>query len=128
MTVLEQQAPEILSSFGPDLSLLPLDLPYEDGEPVDWKGEYLGVEGTWLRHFTPEGTMVPTHKEAREAQALAAEQQITAERQRAATERQRVEIAQQHAEAEQQRADTLAQEVEALRNRLNAAGIDPDAE
>lgn len=99
----------------------------------EWEGEYLGVQATWLRFFTPEGELVLTHKEAGRRRTAIERRHAEAERQRAlaaeqqaAAERQRAEVAQQQAATERQRSAAFAQENEKMRALLRAAGIDPD--
>jgi Uma2 family endonuclease len=53
-----------------------------------WHGRRLGQEGTWLRLFRPNGSLVPT-----------AEEQAAAARERAEAEKRRVEAAQERAAA-----------------------------
>lgn len=77
-----------------------------------WEGPYLGEHATWLRFYDAEGNLVLTAAEA--------------ERQRAETEHQRAETERQRAETERQRAETAETELAKLRERLRAAGIDPD--
>jgi Uma2 family endonuclease len=68
---------------------------------TEWTGPFENLEGTWLRWCLPDGTLIPTGAEQRDA-----------EKQRADEEKQR-------ADGEKQRADKLAE-------RLRALGIDPD--
>lgn len=76
---------------------------------------YLGVQGEFLRYFTPEGVLVPTPAEEAEQ-----------ERARADEERARADEAQAQAEAERKRAQEEHQRAERLAARLRALGIDPD--
>lgn len=80
---------------------------------VIWNGVYEGRNDAWLRWAKPDGTLIPTGREAEKQRADAAERRATAEKKRASAEKQR-------ANAEKQRAGALAA-------RLRAAGIDPDA-
>jgi hypothetical protein len=68
---------------------------------VRWQGAYAGVDATWLRWTTPDGTLLPTPDESTQLERLRAEQ----ERLRAEQERTRAEQEQQRAEQERQRAD-----------------------
>ncbi|MBY0232764.1 MAG: Uma2 family endonuclease [Gemmataceae bacterium] len=68
-----------------------------------WEGTYRGITGAWLRPWDPDTGQMISMTEEREA----------AQRQRADQERQRAE------DAERER--------DRLRERLRAAGIDPDA-
>ena len=79
---------------------------------VRWHGIYAGVEATWLRWATLDGTLLlPTPQEALEAETQRAEaetQRAEAETRRAEAEAQRAETETQRADAEKQRADTEA--------------------
>ena len=74
------------------------------------EGEFEGVRARWLRWHTRDGAVLPTGGE------------------RADVEKQRAEVEKQRAEVEKQRADTAEARAERLRERLRAAGIDPDAD
>jgi hypothetical protein len=63
-----------------------------------WQGEFQGLNRLWLRWYDTEGNWLPTE----------------AERQ------------QQIAELERQRATQAESQLEALRQKLRAAGIDPE--
>jgi len=70
-----------------------------------WKGNYQGIDATWLRWATLEGELLPTPEEQ--------------ERQHAERERQRAERERQHAQQERQRADRAeAQLLQTARNLL----------
>lgn len=73
-----------------------------------WRGNYGGIERTWLRWCDRNGVLLATGLEAK-----------LQEQQRAEQERQRAEQERQRAEQEHQRADVLAA-------RLRELGIDPD--
>jgi Uma2 family endonuclease len=68
---------------------------------VRWKGAYGGVDATWLRWATPDGTLLPTPDESTQLERVRAEQ----ERLRAEQERLRAEEARLRAEQERERAD-----------------------
>lgn len=78
-----------------------------------WDGVHQGKEATWLRFYTPEGTLVPTAAEAGRHEAEVAKRE-------AETARREAEAAQQQAEAERQRADALEAEVARLKAQLEA--------
>jgi Uma2 family endonuclease len=81
--------------------------------PSEQLGFSLGVRGSELRLFTPEGVVIPTEAEAEK-------QRADAEKQRADTERQR-------ADAETQRADRAEAERKRLEEKLRALGISPSS-
>ncbi|MGL5033539.1 MAG: Uma2 family endonuclease [Microcystaceae cyanobacterium] len=69
---------------------------------VRWSGDYRGIEATWLRWASQDGTLFPTAQElAKEAQELA--------------------------KKAEQRADLAEQRAELLAETLRKLGIDPDA-
>ena len=79
---------------------------------VRWHGIYAGVEATWLRWATLEGTLLlPTPQEALEA-----------ETQRAETEKQRADAEKQRADAEARRVAAAEAEIARLRALLASQG------
>jgi Uma2 family endonuclease len=84
---------------------------------VEQQSEYEGVNVRWLRWRTKDGAILPTGSERAEA-----------ETKRAEAETKRAEAETKRAEAETKRADTAEARAERLRERLRAAGIDPDAD
>jgi hypothetical protein len=74
-----------------------------------WQGEFMRLNTTWLRLWTPDGDLVPTPAEA--------------EAQRAEAEAQRAQAEAQRAEAEAQRAEAAEAEVARLRARLASLGV-----
>lgn len=93
-------------------------------EPLQLRLEVEGQLIAFYREDTGEKLATPSELvQALQAEIAAREQaeaQVEQERQRAEQERQR-------AEQERQRAEVAEQQVEQLRERLRAAGIDPDA-
>jgi Uma2 family endonuclease len=105
---------------------------------------YLGVEGSKLRYFTPDGDLVPTPEEAALAaqqQALAAQQQTLEAQQQALEAQQQALEAQQQALAAQQQALEAQQQVseaelrleqeqmrsQRLAEHLRSLGVHPDS-
>ena len=80
-----------------------------------WRGEYQGMERTWLRWYDAAGQWLATRDEALSRQA----QRIEREKQRTMQERQRAEQERQRAEQERQRAERLAA-------KLRELGVEPD--
>jgi Uma2 family endonuclease len=93
---------------------------------VRWQGAYLGVESTWLRWTTLDGTLLPTGAEIAEQERQRAEQEhqrAEQEHQRAEQEHQRAEQERQRAEQEQQRAEQAETQVGQIVQNLLRSGI-----
>ena len=73
-------------------------------------GEFEGVHARWLRWHTKDGALLPTGGE------------------RAEVAETRAEVAETRAEVAEMRAEVAETRAERLRERLRAAGIDPDAD
>ncbi|HVR95043.1 MAG TPA: Uma2 family endonuclease [Thermoanaerobaculia bacterium] len=78
-----------------------------------WHGTRLGLEGTWLRLFRADGSLIPT-----------SEENALAERERADAERGRAEAEAKRADAERERAEAAEAEVARLRALLGT--LPPD--
>ncbi len=76
-------------------------------------GLSLGVKGSDLRFFTPDGAVVPTEAEA--------------QKQRADSEAQRADAEKQRADTEKQRADRAEAERKLLEEKLRSLGIAPSS-
>jgi Uma2 family endonuclease len=88
-----------------------------------WQGEFMRLNTTWLRLWTPDGDLVPTPAEAEAERAEAEAQRAQAEAQRAEAEAQRAQAEAQRAQAEAQRAEAAEAEVARLRARLASLGV-----
>jgi Uma2 family endonuclease len=80
---------------------------------------FLGLHEGHLRFFTSTGELVQLPEEALPQQVAEAQQQLAVERQRAEQERQR-------AEQERQEREAAERQLAIMRDRLRAAGVDPD--
>jgi Uma2 family endonuclease len=80
-----------------------------------WQGQYVDVEGQWLRWYDSEGRWLPTPQERADQEQERADQ----ERERADQERERADQAEQRLEQERLRSQQLTE-------RLRSLGIDPD--
>ncbi|WP_295402781.1 Uma2 family endonuclease [uncultured Thiocystis sp.] len=83
-----------------------------------WQGDYLGIEGTWLRWATPDGVPLPTHAEA--AWNAAEDERQRAETQTRLAEEQTRLAEEQTRLAEEQRRFAQAQQVLARTERARA--------
>jgi Uma2 family endonuclease len=84
-----------------------------------WHGVWKAQEADWVRLFRPDGSLVPTDEEQKEAaiqRAEAASQRAEAEQQRAETER-------EQKEAERQRAERAEAELARLRALLGERDV-----
>lgn len=95
-----------------------------------WQGMINRETATWLRFYDSEGELVLLPKEL----AVLERERAEAESQRAEAERERAEAESQRAEAERQQKEEAEaileaerQKNQALRERLQALGIDPDS-
>jgi Uma2 family endonuclease len=92
-------------------------IPVLDVELGLWQGSYQNQELLWLRWWDSQGNLLLTGSE-----------QVVIERARVEEEQQRTEQERQRAEQERQRAEQAERKVAQLAERLQAMGIDPDAE
>jgi len=88
-----------------------------------WEGTIERTEDVWLRWWSMEGELLPSHSDRAEHQQRRAEleQQRADEQQRFAGEQQR------RADEQQARADAAVADAERMRAMLRALGRDPDA-
>ena len=86
---------------------------------VRWQGAYQGIEATWLRWATLDGTPLPTGAEIAQQES----QRVEEERQRAEQERQRAEQERQRAEQERQRAEHAETQVIQIVQNLLQTGM-----
>jgi Uma2 family endonuclease len=87
-----------------------------------WDGSYGGVEATWLRWATADGTLLPTAAELASTQLQHAEEQ----RRRADEEQRRADEVQRRAEEERQRADRAESRIAELEAQLARLRADLD--
>lgn len=81
-----------------------------------WQGVYRGMDLPWMRLWDVNGNLLPT-----------AEEHAEVERQRANSEKQRAENAESLLDDFRKQAEEEAERVSKFREKLRAAGIDPDA-
>jgi Uma2 family endonuclease len=82
-----------------------------------WSGSYQNQEARWLRWWNPDGTL-----------CLTGHEQVDQERLRTEQEKQRTEQEKQRADAAQLKADEAQLKAERLAAKLQALGIDPEAD
>jgi Uma2 family endonuclease len=80
-----------------------------------WEGTYGPHTQTWVRFYTPDGTLVPSEREV-----------IEVEHRRAETLAARAEAEKARADGEKARADKTAADMAELLAKLQAKGIDPN--